>query len=38
MRNNFTLPEDLTFPNILSSGSAEFSDEGGDGNDYGCSL
>ncbi|KAK5059681.1 hypothetical protein LTR84_009564 [Exophiala bonariae] len=38
MRNNFTLPEDLTFPNILSSGSSEFSDEGGDGNDYDASL
>lgn len=36
MRNNFTLPEDLTFPNILSSGNSEFSDEGGNGNDYGC--
>lgn len=24
MRNNFTLPEDLAFPNILSSGSDEF--------------
>ena len=25
MRNNFTLPEDLAFPNILSTGGAEFS-------------
>lgn len=25
MRNNFTLPENLTFPNILSTGGAEFS-------------
>lgn len=24
MRNNFTLPEDLAFPNILSSGGDEF--------------
>jgi (S)-2-hydroxy-acid oxidase len=24
MRNNFTLPEHLTFPNILSGGSEEF--------------
>lgn len=24
MRNNFTLPEDLAFPNILSNGSDEF--------------
>lgn len=26
MRNNFSLPTDLTFPNILSDGAAEFGD------------
>lgn len=27
MRTNFTLPEDLSFPNILSSGANDFGDE-----------
>lgn len=36
-RNNFTLPEHLGFPNILSSGHEEFTK--GDGpNNYGRSL
>ena len=33
MKNNFTLPEDLSFPNILSTGGYEFGspDAKGDG-------
>lgn len=27
MRNNFTLPKDLTFPNILSGGGEEFAED-----------
>lgn len=34
-RNNFTLPEKLAFPNILSTGREEFADNEGGPNSYG---
>lgn len=38
-RNKFTLPEDLEFPNILSSGLKEFDTEGGENaHDFGTST
>lgn len=35
MRNDFNLPEDLMFPNILSNGRSEFSHRAGEQNSYG---